>query len=129
MRQISIFAATFLFLSLVLFGIGTHMATSASNSDGQSIFRYDTFGDEQLWTDTLQMQKPISTLKPSTAFSVGLKVDSDALPQSVIDAIKAGQVDLNDPAVTIQLLKLNAVVGVIGKVTSNNHLATVGITG
>jgi mono/diheme cytochrome c family protein len=61
--------------------------------------------------------------------SVGLKVDVDALPPAVINALKAGQVDLNDPAVTIQLLKLNAVVGVIGKVVgANDNLATVGIT-
>ena len=60
---------------------------------------------------------------------MGLKVDSDALPQAVIDALQAGRVNLDDPAVTIQLLKLNAVVGVIGKVVGpNNTLATVGIT-
>jgi len=97
--------------------------------DGKSIFRFDTFGDEQLWTDVLRMQQAVAQVSPATALSVGLKVDVDALPQSVIDALKAGQVDLNDPATTIQLLKLNAVVGVIGKVVgANNHLATVGIT-
>ena len=107
---------------------------SSSNSnntsgDGKTIFRFDTFGDEQLWTDTLQMQKVISTISPKTALSVGLKVDSDALPPDVIKAIQAGHVNLDDPAVTIELLKLNAVIGVIGKVTGpNNHLATVGIT-
>src|SRR5215472_12623788 len=98
-------------------------------NNGKSIFRFDTFGDEQLWTGTLQMQKVISTVSPRTALSVGLKVDSDALPPDVIKAIKAGHVNLDDPAVTIELLKLNAVIGVIGKVTGpNNHLATVGIT-
>jgi hypothetical protein len=100
-----------------------------SSTDGQTTFRYDTFGDEQLWTDTLQLQKAIETLSPATALSVGLQVDADALPSAIINAIKAGQVDLNDPAVTIQLLKLNAVVGVIGKVVgANDNLATVGIT-
>jgi mono/diheme cytochrome c family protein len=75
------------------------------------------------------MQKAIAQVSPATALSVGLKVDSEALPPSVIDAIKAGQVDLNDPRVTVQLLKLNAVVGVIGKVVgANNNLATVGVT-
>src|SRR5215813_7305650 len=75
------------------------------------------------------MQKVISTISPKTALSVGLKVDSDALPPDVIKAIQAGHVNLDDPAVTIELLKLNAVIGVIGKVTGpNNHLATVGIT-
>lgn len=100
-----------------------------AGSDGESIFRFDTFGDEQLWTDTLQMQRALTSVSPTVALSVGLKVDSDALPAAVIAALAAGQVDLNDPAVTIQLLKLNAVVGVIGKVVGpNNNLATVGIT-
>jgi hypothetical protein len=75
------------------------------------------------------MQKAIANVSPATALSVGLKVDSDALPRGVIKAIREGQVDLNDPRVTIQLLKLNAVVGVIGKVVgANDHLATIGIT-
>ena len=97
--------------------------------DGKQVFRFDTFGDEQLWTETLQMQKAVAKVSPAVALSVGLKVDSDALPPSLIDAIKAGQVDLNDPRVTVQLLKLNAVVGVMGKVVgANNTLATVGVT-
>jgi mono/diheme cytochrome c family protein len=100
-----------------------------ASTDGQAIFRFDTFGDEQLWTDVLQMQHAVANVSPATALSVGLKVDSDALPASVVSAIQAGQVDLNDPAVTVQLLKLNAVVGIVGKVAgANNTLATVGIT-
>jgi hypothetical protein len=100
-----------------------------SDSDGKSIFRFDTFGDEQLWTDTLQMQQALKNVSPKTALSVGLKVDSDVLPPALINAITAGKVNLDDPAVTIQLLKLNAVVGVIGKVVgANDTLATVGIT-
>jgi hypothetical protein len=102
---------------------------SADTFDGREVFRYDTFGDEQLWTDTLQIQKAIQKVSPATALSVGLKVDSDALPSSVVEAIKSGSVNLNDPAVTIQLLKFNAVVGVIGKVAgANNQLATIGVT-
>jgi mono/diheme cytochrome c family protein len=98
--------------------------------DGRSIFRFDTFGSEQLWTEVLQMQHVISeNVSPAIALSVGLKVDVDALPPAVIEALRAGQVDLNDPAVTVQLLKLNAVVGVIGKVVGRNDtLATVGVT-
>jgi mono/diheme cytochrome c family protein len=104
-------------------------SSPSPSGDGKTIFRFDTFGDEQLWTDTLQMQKVIKDLSPRQALSVGLKVDSDALPPALIDAIKAGQVNLDDPAVTIQLLKLNAVIGVIGKVAgANNTLATIGIT-
>src|SRR5215203_5483040 len=101
---------------------------SQSSSHGQSIFRFDTFGDEQLWTDTLRMQDAISNVSPRTALSVGLKVDSEALPPALINAIKAGQVNLDDPAVTIQLLKLNAVIGVIGRVIDRDMLKTVGIT-
>jgi cytochrome c553 len=101
---------------------------SQSSADGKSIFRFDTFGDEQLWTDTLQMQQAIKNVSPRTALSVGLKVDADALPRPVIDAIKAGQVNLDDPAVTIRLLKLNAVIGVIGKFAANDTLATIGVT-
>jgi mono/diheme cytochrome c family protein len=105
------------------------LPSAQSPTDGKSIFRFDTFGDEQLWTDVLQMQDAVAKVSPATALSVGLKVDVDALPPAVINALKAGQVDLNDPAVTIQLLKLNAVVGVIGKVVgANDNLATVGIT-
>jgi hypothetical protein len=109
---------------------GAIMASAARvRNHGKTIFRFDTFGDEQLWTDVLQMQHVVADLSPATALSVGLKVDADALPASVIRAIKAGQVDLNDPAVTVQLLKLNAVVGVMGKVVGRNDtLATVGIT-
>jgi len=105
------------------------VAAAAPHSSGQDIFRFNTFGDEQLWTDVLGMQKVISNVSPATALSVGLKVDSDALPPSLIQAIKAGQVNLNDPAVTVQLLKLNAVVGVIGRVAGpKNKLVTVGVT-
>ena len=102
---------------------------SAQGADGLSIFRFDTFGDEQLWTDFLEMQEPISQLTPRTALSVGLQVDSEVLPQEIIDLIESGEVDLDDPAVTIQLLKLNAVVGVIGKFAgASDQLQSVGIT-
>src|SRR5690242_2784609 len=83
---------------------------------GQAIFRYDTFGDEQLWTDVLRMHEVIATVPPATALAVGLKVDVDALPPAVLDAARAGQVNLDDPAVTVALLGLGAVVGVKGTV-------------
>jgi mono/diheme cytochrome c family protein len=97
-------------------------------ADGQRIFRFDTFGDEQLWTSTLHLDQAVANVSPATALSVGLKVDSEALPAPVADAIRAGRVDLNDPAVTIALLKLNAVVGVVGKVNEANQLESVGVT-
>ena len=96
--------------------------------DGRRIFRYDTFGDEQLWTDVLRMHEVIATVPPATALAVGLKVDVEALPGGVVEALKAGQVDLNDPAVTVELLRLNAVVGVQGKVNETGQLTSVGIT-
>ena len=101
-------------------------------AQGKEIFRFDTFGDEVYWTDTLQMHQVISTgVSPKTALAVGLKVDSDALPESVKAAIAAGQVDLDAPATTVTLLKLNAVVGLRGTVETVNgqdRLARVGIT-
>jgi Cytochrome c len=96
--------------------------------DGQAIFRYDTFGDEQLWTNVLRMQEAVATVDPATALAVGLKVDVEALPPSIIAALRAGEVDLTNPAVTIELLRLNAVVGVKGTVSETGELITVGIT-
>ncbi len=96
--------------------------------NGQAIFRFDTFGDEQLWTDVLRMQEAIATVGPATALEVGLKVDVEALPRKIIAALRAGKVDLTDPAVTIELLRLNAVVGVRGNVDDTGHLTSIGIT-
>jgi hypothetical protein len=96
--------------------------------DGQAIFRFDTFGDEQLWTDVLRMNEVLPTVSPATALAVGLKVDVDALPGSVVRALRAGMVDVNDPAVTLTLLRLNAVVGVKGTVDDAGTLTRVGIT-
>ena len=95
---------------------------------GRQTFRYDTFGDEQLWTGVLRMPEVIATVSPATALGVGLKVDVDALPPAVTAALAAGQVDPNDPAVTIALLKLNAVVGVQGAVNAAGQLTTIGVT-
>ena len=96
--------------------------------EGRQIFRFDTFGDEQLWTDVLRMHEVLPAVDPATALAVGLKVDVKALPQAVIDALRAGQVDLTDPAVTVELLRLNAVVGVKGSVNDQGQLTKVGIT-
>ncbi len=99
---------------------------------GKEIFRFDTFGDEKYWTDTLRMHEVIqSAVTPAAALSVGLKVDADALPPEVKDALAKGQVDLNSTATTVALLKLNAVVGVKGQVQTVNGrdtLTRVGIT-
>ena len=95
---------------------------------GRAIFRFDTFGDEQFWTDVLRMHEAIATVSPTTALSVGLKVDVEALPRRTLAALKAGLVDLDDPAVTIELLRLDAVVGVRGKVNKSGELTSLGIT-
>jgi hypothetical protein len=72
---------------------------------GLQIFRFDTFGDETFWTDTLRMHEVIrSAVSPRTALSVGLKVDVAALPASLKQQLAAGQVNLDDPAVTVALL-------------------------
>src|SRR5687767_7829814 len=96
--------------------------------DGKDTFRFDTFGDEQLWTDVLRMHEVIATVPPTTALAVGLKVDVEALPLAVKAALQAGDVDLANPAVTVELLRLNAVVGVRGKVNDLGQLTSVGIT-
>jgi cytochrome c553 len=95
--------------------------------DGQQTFRFDTFGDERFWTDTLHMNEVIaSAVDPTTALKVGLKVDSDKVPPNVLQTA-----DLKSPATTVALLKLDAVVGVKGTVVSEggtDRLTRVGIT-
>src|SRR5579864_5133624 len=103
---------------------------------GRQIFRFDTFGDQDFWGGVLGLHEAIEGAKlggvgpgvsPATALTVGLKVDQDALPAGLIQQIKAGQVNLNDPAVTLALLKLNAVVGLTGFFKSDGTLQSVGI--
>ena len=99
---------------------------------GRDIFRDDTFGDETKWTDTLRMHEVIRTaVDPTTALSVGLKVDAEALPPAVVQGIRNGTISLTSPDTTVALLKLNAVVGVKGTVETVNGkdtLTRVGIT-
>ncbi len=103
---------------------------------GRNTFRYDTFGDQDFWGATLQLHKAIEGQKlggvglgvgPATALAVGLKVDVDALPPSVVQALKAGKVDLKDPAVTVSLLKSNAIVGLTGFFDHSGNLKSVGL--
>ena len=98
-------------------------------ADGRTIFRFETFGDETFWTDTLRMHEVIGTsVSPNTALAVGLKVDADALPPAVKAAILGGSIDLDAPATTVALLGLGAIVGVMGQVDATNTLTHVGIT-
>jgi mono/diheme cytochrome c family protein len=96
-------------------------------TSGRDIFRFDTFGDETFWTDTLRIHEVISAgVSPTTALSVGLKVDADALPLGTLESA-----DLNSPATTVALLKLNAVVGLKGTVETidgRDTLTRVGVT-
>jgi hypothetical protein len=101
--------------------------------EGRQIFRYDTFGSEAFWGDALKLHQAIAGEKnggvgagvsPKTALAVGLKVDMDALPASLVEAIKAGKVNLDDPATTLELLKLDAVVGVKGIFDANKQKLT-----
>ncbi|WP_374503320.1 hypothetical protein [Zoogloea sp.] len=90
---------------------------------GQFIFRFDTFGDEALWTDTLRLHEVIqSSVSPRTALLVGLKVDAAALPPNFL-----ARSDLDDPATTVELIRRNAVVGLVGKV-EDGRLTSVGTT-
>ena len=105
-------------------------------AEGRHVFRFDTFGDEDFWGGTLRLHQAIEGsahggvgggVSPKTALAVGLKVDVDALPQATVDALKAGKVNLDDPAVTVSLLTSNAVLGVTGFSDGKGGLRTLGI--
>ena len=110
--------------------------------EGRRTFRFDTFGDEDFWGGTLRLHEAIEGsalggvaapdlgldgVSPKTALAVGLKVDVDALPESLVDALQAGKVDLGSPATNVALLGLNAVVGVTGVPNGKGGLRTMGI--
>src|SRR5262245_22278426 len=104
--------------------------------EGRETFRFDTFGDEAFWGDGLKLHQAIagsklggvgSGVSPRTALAVGLKVDSEALSSNVIEAIRNGKVDLDDPATTLTLLQLNAVVGVTGFFDQKGAMTSIGI--
>jgi len=105
-------------------------------AEGKQIFRYDTFGDEDFWGGQLKLHQAIEGeefggvgpgVSPATALAVGLKVDVKALPSTLQNQLKRGQVNLNDPAVTLALLKLNAVLGVTGFFNPDGSLRSIGI--
>jgi mono/diheme cytochrome c family protein len=120
-------------LAIACFGLSTlclpTVAAGAADSpelisEGQKVFRFDTFGDEQLWTDKLGLHKVVEkNVDPTTALEVGLKVDADVLPPGILE-----KVDLKDPATTVALLKMNAVVGLKAEVDGSNHISRLGVT-
>src|ERR1043166_6142327 len=96
--------------------------------DGRETFRFDTFGDEAFWGGSLKLHQAIKGaalggvgpgVSPAAALAVGLKVDAEAPPPALVADVRAGRVDLNSPATTAALLKLNAVVGVTGFFDAN----------
>lgn len=145
-------------LGLVLLSAGVLSATAASGKPpknkapfdevvndysedlvvaGREIFRYDSFGSEAFYGDVLRLHDAIKGealggegpgVSPVTALAVGLKVDANALPKKLIDAILAGEINLEDPATTVALLQLDAVVGVKGVFDGEGQLVSTGIT-
>src|SRR5437762_1183076 len=103
---------------------------------GRHTFRFDTFGDQAFWGDTLKLHRAIEGaalggvgpgVSPRTALAVGLKIDIDALPSKERGQIERGAVNLDNPAVTVALLELDAVVGVKGFFAAGGTLQSVGI--
>jgi hypothetical protein len=104
--------------------------------EGRKTFRFDTFGDEAFWGDQLQLHKAIAGAKfggvgpglpPAKALELGLKVDAQMVPPDVAAGIKAGKVDLSDPANTLALLKANAVIGVTAFANPDGSVRSMGI--
>ncbi len=104
--------------------------------EGREIFRHDTFGDQEFWGDKLRLHEAIAGannggvgpgVSPAVALAVGLKVDVDALPKELVEQLKKGEVDLEDPATTLALLQLDSVVGVRGFFDSSRNLVSMGI--
>ncbi len=105
--------------------------------EGRQTFRFDTFGDEAFWSDGLGLDRAIAGAKnggvgagvsPKTALQLGLKVDMDALPAALVAQVKAGTVDMNDPATTLALIKLNSVLGVVGTFDGSGRMTKVGLS-
>src|SRR5215471_18583149 len=146
----ALFVTGTVLLIVAIFGV-SRSATSSAHSprqnpvaqnavnkvlQGEQAFRFDTFGDQSFWGDMLKLHLAIEGaglggvgpgVSPKTALSVGLKVDVDALPNDLLAHLKQGKINLDDPAVTLILLKLNAVIGVTGIFNSTGTLQSMGI--
>ncbi|WP_437746046.1 hypothetical protein WMF39_14190 [Sorangium sp. So ce1504] len=94
---------------------------------GQEIFRFDTFGDEEFWGGELRLHQSIANVTPAQALGLGLKVDADALPSRLREKIARGRVNLDDPAVTLSLLQLDAILGVTGFFDDSGNLISIGL--
>src|SRR5215471_19171978 len=91
--------------SLLGFGAVVHSSSDRMMKEGQQVFRFDTFDDRTFWGDALRLHQAIEGTKfggvgpglsPKAALGVGLKVDVDALPASLIEHLKQGKVNLDD---------------------------------
>jgi len=109
---------------------------AAKAKRGRQVFRFDTFGDEAFWGGKLKLHQAIEGaalggvgggVSPATALAAGLKIDIDALPDQVREPLVRGRLNLNDPAVTVALLRLNAVIGLTGVFNRGGSLQSVGI--
>lgn len=119
------------------FDRGIAQSAQQMMDEGRRIFRFDTFGDEAFWSDTLRLHQAIAGtanggvgpgLSPRAALAAGLKVDMDVLPAALVADIRAGRVNLDDPATTLALLRLNAVLGVVGTFREDGSLRAIGLT-
>lgn len=148
--QIEVIAAGMILLAAIFLFV-THSKSAAAQSQnhdpvvqnatqkveqGRNIFRFDTFGDQAFWGGKLKLHQAIegaalggigAGVSPKTALGVGLKVDVDALPNNLLEQLLHGKVNLDDPAVTLQLLSLNSVVGLTGSFNSSGTLQSIGI--
>lgn len=122
------FPIVFLSLALLMSACDSNSRVSSPEQptdtfDPQATFRYDTYGDEALWTDVLRFHEVVETISPATALAVGLKVDAEALPDGLL-----ATADLTDPATTVELLRLDAVVGIKAEVGADGRVSHFGVT-
>jgi mono/diheme cytochrome c family protein len=98
--------------------------TSDLERQGRQIFRDDTFGDEQFWTDSARLHDVVNEeIQPIEALRLGLKVD--------VDRLNLLQFVLHNPlgtSGTKELLRQNAVVGLRATIGPDGNITRVGIT-
>ncbi|MBC8069526.1 MAG: hypothetical protein IAG13_14410 [Deltaproteobacteria bacterium] len=111
--------------------VNMHPHDAGDADAGRRVFRMETFGNENFWTDVVQLPQGIvaAELTPLQALSLGLSVNIDAVPadlQGIIadelqtDLSPAAAPVLNDPASTLALINLNAVIGVVAVDTNGD---------
>jgi hypothetical protein len=119
-------------------GVPDPVITSATAviTEGRQTFRFETFGDEQFWGGALHLHQAVAGaahggvgggLSPTAALGLGLKLDVEAIPEALAGQMQRGEVDLADPATTLALLQLQAVVGVTGFFGTDGSLESIGI--